>query len=82
LLFKKKKIGEEESSVLHLTQLGMGGHHITSLIEGAFEGWRETLNFFKIVNSLIEEEVNWEVLLPDRETIEVIWAMTETLDIQ
>jgi hypothetical protein len=32
------KIGEEESSVLHLTQLGMGGHHITSLIEGAFEG--------------------------------------------
>jgi hypothetical protein len=35
---QKKKIGEEESSVLHLTQLGMGGHHITSLIEGAFEG--------------------------------------------
>lgn len=43
-------------SVLHLIQSKMGGCQRTSIIFGAFGGWIDTLNFFKMIKSVIDDE--------------------------
>jgi hypothetical protein len=44
----------EAPSVLHFNQLKGGGFQSTSLMIGALGGCTETLNFFRIVKSVIE----------------------------
>lgn len=63
-----------DPSVLHLIQLKIGGFQITSIIFGALGGCTETLNFFKIMKSNMEEEA---VLLVRFPAIEVLDKMQE-----
>lgn len=63
---------EAEPSVFPFIQLIKGGLHKTSLISGAQGGWIETLNFFRIWKSVIEEDEVKLVWLPVRATLEEI----------
>ena len=62
----------EAPSVLHFTQLAMGGCQITSLMTGALGGCMLILNFFKMTRSLTEELEAFEVLFLDRATLEIM----------
>jgi hypothetical protein len=68
-----------DPSVLHLIQRKIGGCQTTSIILGAFGGWIQTLNFFKIIKSDIEDEATVLERLLDRETFEMI---VEIADLQ
>jgi len=64
-----------DPSVLHFTQLRMGGCQRTSMILGALGGRMLTINFFRIVKSYIDEDALLLVRLPAMFELE---EMTET----
>lgn len=59
-------------SVLHLIQSKIGGCQTTSIILGAFGGWIDTLNFFKIIKSVMDDESTVLERLLVRETLEIM----------
>lgn len=64
-----------DPSVLHLTQLKIGGDQRTSITFGALGGCKQTSNFFMIEKSVIAEEETLLARFPARAVLDIIYVM-------
>jgi len=65
----------EDPSLLHLTHRFMGGFHMTSMILGALEGSKVTLNFFRIKKFDMLAEATALERFPERAVLDKIVEM-------